>query len=104
MRFTSPLTYRRREAIAIAARERINAGTLRLQRNAYRDHAMRLTEALADVNRAWAAPPTDPASAPWSPQESARVSHALRDANALAAMILAYDETQRTTDSTIQEN
>lgn len=107
MRFTGPLTRRRREAIALAAREQMNAATARMQRNVYRDHLLRLAEALDDVNRAWAAPPASPALAPWSVGEADRVTQALHQARGMARMARQYDATQQAAEAaplTVQEN
>jgi hypothetical protein len=101
---TGPLTRSRREAIALAAREQINAGVLRLQRNAYRDHTRRMIAATAKVNEVWAKPPAPPHAAPWSPSETAAVQAALGELTALCLMAQAYDQTQTASDPTIQEN
>lgn len=104
MRFTGPLTRRRREAIALAAREQINAATARMQRNVYREHADRMAGAIAEINAAWAKPPCPPHGGPWSPQESAAVTQAIGNALRIAQMAADYDTLQTTTDPTIQGN
>lgn len=104
MRFTGPLTRRRREAIALAAREQINAATARMQRNVYREHADRMAGAIAEINAAWAKPPCPPDQGPWSPAESAAVTQAIGKALRVAVMAADYDTLQTATDPTIQGN
>lgn len=104
MRLTGPLTRRRREAIALAAREQISAATARMQRDAYRDHGQRMAEAITAINTAWANPPTAPHTGPWSPQESATLQQAIGNALRIAQMAAEYDALQTATDPTIQEN
>lgn len=98
------LTRRRREAIALAAREQMNAAHARLQRAVYRDHGRRMAEAIQEINAAWAKPPCGPHAGPWSPHEAKAVQDAILKAVQIAKMAREYDETQTLTDPTIQEN
>lgn len=93
--FTGPLTRRRREAIALAAREQINAATARMQRNAYRDHGQRMVAAIGELNQALAHS---------AHTDSSTVQAAMDKAVALAQMARDYDHLQTTTDPTIQGN
>jgi hypothetical protein len=104
VRLTGPLTRRRREAVALAAREQINAATARMQRDVYREHADRMAGAVAEINAAWAKPPCAPHAGPWSPQESNAVTHAIGNALRIAQMAADYDTLQTATDPTIQGN
>jgi hypothetical protein len=105
VKLTNPfLTRSRREAIALAAREQINAATARMQRNVYREHADRMAGAIAEINAAWSTPPSAPSTAPWSPQETAAMTRAIGTALGIAQMAADYDTLQATTDPTIQEN
>lgn len=89
------LTRRRREAIALAAREQINAATARMQRNAYRDHGQRMADAIQAVNQALV----------YSPHTDGHaVQEAIGKAVAIAQMARDYDTLQTTTDPTIQGN
>lgn len=92
MRLTGPLTRRRREAIALAAREQINAATARLQRNVYRDHTKRLAEAIDKMNRATV------------DRDQQAFLFASQEAAGLVRMTTEYDALQTSTDPTIQGN
>jgi hypothetical protein len=93
MRLTGPLTRRRREAIALAAREQISAATARMQRNAYRDHGQRMAAAIAHANAVYA-----------EQGEGHLLHRALNEAMNVALMARDYDTLQTTTDPTIQGN
>lgn len=96
MKLTNPfLTRSRREAIALAAREQINAATARMQRNVYREHGLRMAAAIGELNQALAH---------HSHTDSSAVQDAIDKAVALAQMARDYDTLQATTDPTIQEN